>query len=275
VKWVPGSLRAVFAGLRGKRLPIPPREMRDLIGGLEPEHFDNPSGDPIYPYLPDDAYASVLDFGCGCGRVARQLIQQRRRPGRYLGVDLHRGMIAWCQRELAPRAPGFRFEYHDIHSPGLNPDGEHRVLPLPAADGEFSLVNAISVFTHCLQDQAEFYLGEAARVLRADGFLHATWFLFDKHDFPMMQPFQNALLINETDPSNAVIFDREWLRATARSAGLVITHAIAPEIRGFQWVVVMRPAAAGEHERLLPADDAPLGACAPPLMPADAEQIGR
>ena len=44
--------------------------------------------------------------------------------------------------------------------------------------------------------------------MRPDGWLHASWFLFDKRLFPMMQPFQNALFINETDPSNAVIFDR-------------------------------------------------------------------
>ena len=32
----------------------------------------------------------------------------------------------------------------------------------------------------------------------------------------MMQDFQNALYINDVDPSNAVIFDREWLRREAR-----------------------------------------------------------
>ena len=31
----------------------------------------------------------------------------------------------------------------------------------------------------------------------------------------MMQDFQNALYINDVDPTNAVIFDREWLRREA------------------------------------------------------------
>jgi SAM-dependent methyltransferase len=157
-------------------LPVPPPEMRDLIGGAGPERFDNPSGEPVYDYPPADAYDSVFDFGSGCGRVARQLIQQQPRPRRYLGVDLHAGMVEWCRRELAPHAPGFRFEHHDIYNAGLNPEGRNRTLPLPADDGEFTLFNAISVFTHSTQDQAEHYLQEAARVLRPDGWLHASCF---------------------------------------------------------------------------------------------------
>jgi methyltransferase family protein len=148
------------------------------------------------------------------------------------------------------------------------------VLPLPAGDDQATLFIATSVFTHCLEDQAEHYLREAARVLRADGHLFATWFLFEKADFPMMQDFQNALYINETDPTNAVIFDRGWLRETARSAGLTITRARPPSTRGFHWLITMRPAAAGCPEVELPADDAPTGTKAPPLMPASADRLG-
>ena len=77
----------------------------------------------------------------------------------------------------------------------------------------------------------------------------------------MMQDFQNALYINEVDPSNAVIFDRDWLLRTARDAGLVLTWAKPPDMRGFQWVLVMRPIAAGQPEIQLPEDIAPPGVC--------------
>lgn len=248
--------------------------MRELVGAPESERYDNPSGELLYPYLPAAAYESIFDFGCGCGREARKLIQQRVRPMRYLGVDLHRGMVAWCQHNLSPQAPGFRFEHHDIYNAGLNPSGQHRVLPLPADDSTFSLFNAVSVFTHCSQDRAEHYLREAARILRPNGYLHASWFLFDKRSFPMMQPFQNALYINETDPSNAVIFDRNWLRETATSAGLTIAWAQPPSIRGFHFPIVMRPQTAGCRDVELPVDDAPVGSVPPPLMPPDAEHVG-
>jgi SAM-dependent methyltransferase len=256
-------------------LPIPPPEMRELVGPTDPEAFDNPTGEPVYPYLPLDAYEAVLDFGCGCGRVARQLIQQRPRPQRYLGIDVHRGMIQWCRDNLTPQAPGFDFVHHDVFSAGLNPgEGKPDRAPFPVAANSFTLVQAFSIFTHLTEGQAQHYLSEAARVLRPDGVLHSTWFLFDKRDFPMMQDFQNALYINDVDPTNAVIFDREWLRYQARAVGLTIYRVMPPVYRGYQWFVLMAPSRRGLEEAEIPIDDAPVGRSPPPLLRPGAAEIG-
>jgi hypothetical protein len=107
---------------------------------------------------------------------------------------------------------------------------------------------------------AEHYLREAARVLTPDGYLHASWFLFDKRAFSMMQPAQNALYTDATDLSAAVIFDRGWVRETAAAAGLTVTWADP----GFQWLIVMRPSAAGRIETVLPAVDAGVRPWSPP-----------
>lgn len=85
----------------------------------DPEPYDNPTGAPIFDGLAADAWRTYLDFGCGCGRSARRLMQQAPRPQRYIGVDLHRGMVRWCQENLAPLADGFEFIHHDVYSPGL------------------------------------------------------------------------------------------------------------------------------------------------------------
>ena len=79
--------------MSGLVLPVPPLSMRRLVGGPPEEAFDNPTGAPALPNVPLPAYDSVLDFGSGCGRVARQMILQSPRPKRYLGIDLHRGMV--------------------------------------------------------------------------------------------------------------------------------------------------------------------------------------
>jgi SAM-dependent methyltransferase len=256
-------------------LPLPPPEMRALVGPTDPAFYDNPSGELVYPYLEPKVYTKVFDFGCGCGRIARQLIQQHPRPGRYVGVDLHRGMIEWCKANLAPRAPGFEFHHHDVHNVGFNPGPDKPATArLAVEDDQFTLVNAWSVFTHLTQSQTEHYLLEVARILAPEGVVNSTWFLFDKDAFPMMQTFQNALYINDTDPSNAVIYDRDWLRATAREAGLAIVHAVAPEIRGFAWRIVMTPARRGISEVELPQDTAPFGHEAPPVLNTDTSKIG-
>jgi SAM-dependent methyltransferase len=256
-------------------LPLPPLEMRELIGPTDPTAFDNPSGDPVYSYLPAHVYEAVFDFGCGCGRVARQLIQQRPRPERYVGIDVHRGMIQWCRNNLMPAAPGFEFVHHDVLSRGLNPgEGKPDRAEFPVPDDSFTLVQAFSIFTHLTERQASYYLSEAARILRSDGVLHSTWFLFDKRDFPMMQDFQNALYINDVDPSNAVIFDREWLRHEASAAGLTIYSVTKPTFRGYQWLVLMASSRPGLEEVLIPADDSPIGRAPPPLLRPGAEKIG-
>ena len=223
----------------------------------------------MFPQVPAQAYESVLDFGCGCGRIARQLIQQRRRPVRYLGLDIHAGMVEWCRANLAPHAPGFRFEHHDVHNPGFNPRGPRALVPLPAEDASFTLVAAWSVFTHLLQDQAVHYLREVARVLRPDGYLLSTWFLFDKRVFPMMQDFQNALFINEQDPSNAVIFDARWLlRRPRRRLGLKLVARAHPEDARLPVAAPVRPAASRAPEIALPEDTSPIGRSRKPPLPA-------
>jgi SAM-dependent methyltransferase len=257
------------------RLPLPPLEMRQLVGPVDPALFDNPSRGLVYPYLPASAYERVLDFGCGCGRIARQLIQQRPRPRRYLGIDLHRGMIEWCQAKLAPAADGFEFVHHDVIQPSFNPGAEKpATLPFPAEDHSFTLVEATSVFTHLTQSAAVHYLSEVARVLEPSGLLHATWFLFEKDEYPMLTDQQNALYTNEYDLSSAVIFDRVWVRRAAADARLTIVEVQAPAIRNFHWRVIMQPSRVGLEEAVFPSDDAPSGASPPLAMPVEPNRIG-
>jgi hypothetical protein len=184
-------------------------------------------------------------------------------------------MIAWDTENLAPRHPGFSFTHHDVYAAGLNPGADKPLtLPLPAPDGDVSMAIAISVFTHLLEEQAVHYLREMRRVLREDGYLLATFFLFEKDGYPMMQDFQNALYINHVDPTNAVIFDRQWVQRTAREAGLVIEQVHPPEVRGFHWLLRFTPERAGVVEVEIPEDTARVGIRRPPLMPERAERIG-
>ncbi len=244
-----GDLRAWLLTM----LPVPPEGMRALIGRPELADFVEP------PDYWEGQPTSVLDLGCGCGRLARWMLSTSR-PERYVGIDIHAGMIEWCRVNLA--APGFEFIHQDVLSPRLNPSGSLHVAPFP--DGNFDLVLAVSLFTHLLQDQAEFYLDEIARVLAPDGSFFSTWFLFDKIQFPMMQDFQNALFINPKDPTNAVIYDRTWLLSQLTDRRLVLHDARAPSLRGFQWYLSVRRAKGDAKHVEFPIDGAPPGRSPPP-----------
>jgi len=249
--------------------------MRELVGPTDVSAFDNPTGGLVFPYLDSSAYRSVFDFGCGCGRVARQLIQQDPRPERYVGIDLHPGMIRCCNQNLAPRAPGFEFHHHVVFDRFFNPTGpEDDVRHFGVENQAFTLVNAFSVFTHITQRDVAFYLGEVARILVDDGVVHSSWFLFDKRLFPMLQEANNALYVDEVYPRAAVIFDREWVRSVARNAGLIIYEVIPPAIRGYQWLLLMAPASSERKEVDIPEDSGVIEHVKLPNMPEEAHRIG-
>lgn len=260
-----------------EELPIPPLELRELVGLIDPEGYENRGGAPVFEAfdVPEANYRSYFDFGCGCGRSARRLALQNPRPQRYVGIDLHHGMVAWCQRELQSRIDGFRFEHHAVFSPCLNPDRTLPwIAPFPVEDGSVSLIEATSVFTHLIEGQAEHYLDEVARVLTDDGMLMATFFLFDKEIAPFLQDNQNALYCNPYDPTNAVMFDRSWLCSALSSRDLRIVRASAPEVRGFHtWIGIAR-SKSGHAEVALPPDLAPPARRPPPLIRMGAENFG-
>ena len=160
-----------------------------------------------------------------------------------------------------------------MFNPGLNPDANlPRFAPLPARDREVSLLIAVSVFTHLVQDQAVRYLDELARVLRPDGVALASFFLFEKRYFPMLQDFQNALYVNDRDPTNAVIFDRDWLLDELANRDLGVKAAHPPPIRGHQWNLEI---GLGPHTTRPGEDHGPFGRLPPPVPDLSRDSIGR
>jgi SAM-dependent methyltransferase len=98
---------------------------------------------------------SILDFGCGCGRVARYW---RSLDVAVHGTDLNPRLVDWCRRHLILG----RFQ-----SNGLMP-------PLAYGEGQFGLVYALSVFTHLPESLQLPWVSELRRVLRPGGHLLLT-----------------------------------------------------------------------------------------------------
>ena len=234
---------------------MPPEAFRALVGPKEDRFYDNPNGGLIFPEIPLHLYRAVFDFGCGCGRHARQLMQQNARPELYVGVDIHRGMIGWCQSHLSAIDPNFQFLHHNVYNPGLAPDNHRKwTAPFPVAPNEFTLVNAHSVFTHIYREQTEFYLREIERILVSEGVARTTWFFFDRAGYPWLEKWQNCLFVNADDPTNAVIYDWRWFLDAVRSAGLVVRQTILPAIPGHQWQVFLEKRREASVHNFPPAD---------------------
>lgn len=115
--------------------------------------------------------SSVLDIGCGCGRVARFLAEDTDIKN-YIGFDTIAGVIDWNQKFIVPYSRGkFDFRHLDIYSKAYNPQGLLKAseVRFPADDCIIDLAFAASLFTHLLEKDASHYLAEISRCLKHNG----------------------------------------------------------------------------------------------------------
>ncbi len=100
---------------------------------------------------------TVLDFGCGAGRLLRWLLPHAEEGAALTGCDVHEPSIRWLREHYSDAVR----VYVNDPEPGL-----------PEGDDAFDLVCAVSVFTH-LTNWAPWLL-ELRRVLKPGGHLVAS-----------------------------------------------------------------------------------------------------
>ncbi len=98
-----------------------------------------------------DQVGSMIDLGCGSGRLASRLAHSYR--GDFLGIDVVKEMLDYADA----RTPE-NFRFAEVSSIGI-----------PAADASADVVTAFSLFTHLLHEETFLYLQEVKRVLRPGG----------------------------------------------------------------------------------------------------------
>ena len=153
--WADFNRRVVFEQPQWRSLaaPFPPVELMRNVSGLENERDFAAHGAHFWEVLSKllpkalAEYGSVLDFGCGCGRLGRMF---KGHPGTVCGCDIDARHVDWVQRNLD-------FVRATLTAPNA---------PLPYADASFDLVIAISVLTHIDEPTQDRLLRELHRIAR-------------------------------------------------------------------------------------------------------------
>ena len=146
-------LRCAISDLRFHQADLPPSRMRFRVSeSLSVPEFLN-VGERCSWMIDVEGARRVLDFGCGCGRTLRWLLQNE--AIQFYGVDVDREAIEWC----AQHYPQAKFA-------ATNPEP-----PLPFPHVFFDVVYCLSVFTHLNEPMQDAWLAELHRILAPGGLL--------------------------------------------------------------------------------------------------------
>lgn len=141
--------------------PFPPAALMMRVSGVDDDVTFAAHARDIYAALraatpkPLHEFKSILDFGCGSGRVARMF---EGFSGRYVGADIDREAVEWLGKNL----------------PWVTPAITVPRSPLPFEDAQFDCVISVSVLTHMTEKDSKFYLSELRRVCRPGATLLLT-----------------------------------------------------------------------------------------------------
>lgn len=185
---------------RGKLTTIPPRSLRDIGGS----NFEA-TGQEFLAYFVElgklKPTESVLEIGCGCGRMALPLTHYLVDEGHYVGMDIVQRSIKWCRKHITSKYPNFEFYHVDLDNPRYNAGSlQAKDYVFPFDDHSFDFVYLTSVFTHMLPEDMENYVGEIARLMRPQGRALITYFLLNDAQAALETQGKNVMAFPFTFP---------------------------------------------------------------------------
>ncbi|MBI4787810.1 MAG: class I SAM-dependent methyltransferase [Chloroflexi bacterium] len=236
VTWGQNRVRNQLARRRNRLeggLAIPPSELIYLVAGTDDVSWFLQSGAAAAQSITEvlnkhdleiNRFGSILDFGCGVGRVMRWWsgLQETR----LCGTDYNAALVAWCQKNLA-------FAQFQVN--GL-------VGPLAYSDASFNFIYALSVFTHLTEPQQLFWIEELGRLLHPNGLLLIT--THGEHYLAQLRPDdqrrfrQGDLIVYEEEKAGSnrcVAFHPPVYVREKLAPNLVLIDFAAEGARGNPW----------------------------------------
>ena len=161
----PSQLAARVKNRLDAQLPIPPGKLIYLVAGhRDPRLFlqtGRTTSEAIRRLLNKhglkiEQFESVLDFGCGVGRIIRHW--STTQGPKWHGTDYNPALINWCKNNL---------KFAEFRVNTLS--GQ-----LPYEAESFDFIYVFSVFTHLNEPLQFLWINELSRVLKPGGYLYFT-----------------------------------------------------------------------------------------------------
>jgi SAM-dependent methyltransferase len=224
----------------GRQNPLlPPRRLRVRVGNWK--DFKT-IGEEFLKYFIElgglKPTESVLDVGCGIGRMAIPLTRYLDKKGNYEGFDVLAEGIRWATTHITPKFPNFHFQHFDLYNQRYNPNGKLRSneFVFPYENDSFDFVFLISIFTHMLPEDLENYLSEISRVLKTDGRCLITFFLLNSVSKKLIEANLSHSdfrykkdcyrIVDKNHPERAIAYDENFVRMLYKKHSLTLVEPI-------------------------------------------------
>jgi SAM-dependent methyltransferase len=240
-QYLRASATDAWRWLRGANRELLPPARLMFDGSQSPDDFRR-DGDEFLRYFVElgglAPHHRVLEIGCAIGRKALPLTRFLDERGSYDGFDIVGVGIDWCQRNVTPRFPRFRFQRADVYNALYHERGRFRAAQyrFPFDDARFEFAFATSVFTHMLPDDLANYVRETARVLATGGRCLASFLLLDdaaqrsidagQSPLTLRHPFGACRTESAEVREAAVGYAVPFVRETFAAAGLRVIEPI-------------------------------------------------
>jgi len=178
----------------------------------------------------------ILDIGSGIGRTAIALTTYLNKNARYEGFDVVKFGIDWSNSKIKKDFSNFNFKYIPLFNDLYNNDVlKADEFTFPYENDFFDKTFSFSVFTHMQIDEIQHYFSEISRVLKPNGMVFSTFFLYDdesedyisnnnKFNFPIKK--EGFRLMNENVKSGNIAIHKKKLNLMLEKEKLVSVKII-------------------------------------------------
>jgi cyclopropane fatty-acyl-phospholipid synthase-like methyltransferase len=169
--------------------------------------------------------STILDIGCGVGRLPIGLLARRMPFLSYLGIDVDPKRIKWCDKYLKAKDDRLAFQYVNVKNDRYNPAGKDQ-LNIGILGKKFDVIYLYSVFSHLLQGDVEKYLEIFHDSLTDFGRCFVTIFVADNVP-PCTENPSDFGVLKWQGRLHCVLYSRENWESMVQHAGLEITKVVS------------------------------------------------
>jgi SAM-dependent methyltransferase len=168
--------------------------------------------------------SQVVDIGCGQGRLPTGILRVIGEL-EYIGIDVDRKSVEWCNRHIESRHPSFQFHNLDAANERYNQNGSALTtnfrFDLP--DNSVDIIYLFSVFTHMHEKEMRIYLSDFTRILKNGGKVFFT--IFAEQDVPNISINPgNYVFEKPSGPLHIVRYEQDYLFSILNESGFIIEN---------------------------------------------------